>query len=66
MVGTKEAIPVAMTTMANNASETEHTGIVLVQYKKRKITFLFYLERHFSSAAQRREYMWALWMYVEA
>lgn len=72
MVVTGEAISVSITVMATNVSETGHTGIVVeVQEQENNsqsisLFSLFYLDRHFSSAAQRREYMWALWMYVEA
>lgn len=69
MVVTGEAISVSITVMATNVSETGHTGIVVEvqeQGNNSQSISLFYLDRHFSSAAQRREYMWALWMYVEA
>lgn len=42
-------------------TESEHPALT-----KKHVQNWVYLDRHFSSAAQRREYMWALWIYVEA
>lgn len=61
-----------------NRTETEATGTASFEKVEKYIQLItkhktikdvqnwVYLDKHFSSAAQRREYMWALWIYVEA